>query len=437
MIAGVHSVYLLALVVILYSFLLAKRKGEMRSRAVKQAAIDAGLTEPTSLHPIIDPVLCLGCGTCSFACPEKDVLGVVSGKAELIDPSHCIGHGACRAACPVDAISLVFGTEKRGVDIPHVNPTFETNVPGIYIAGELGGMGLIRNAIEQGRQAMTSVESSISGTDGGPRELLDVVIVGAGPAGFSASLAAKKSGLRAVTLEQETLGGTVAHYPRGKLVMTAPAELPLYGKVKLTRTTKEELLALWQDVEAQTGVQINYLERVDEIRSLDQGFEVVTPKATYATRAVLLALGRRGTPRKLGVPGEDRSKVVYSLIDAEQYRGQRVLVVGGGDSALEAALSLSEQPNTKVTLSYRGEAFGRAKQQNRDRVQDAADKGQLDVFLQSNVKDIQGDRVSIGVDGGSYHDIENDAVIISAGGILPTKFLKDIGITVEMKHGTA
>ena len=436
MIAEEYSAYLLALAVIFGPYLLAKRKGEMRSRAVKQAAIDAGLTEPASLHPIIDPVLCLGCGTCSFACPEKDVLGVVSGKAELIDPSHCIGHGACRAACPVGAISLVFGTEKRGVDIPHVKPTFETNVPGIYIAGELGGMGLIRNAIEQGRQAMASVEASISKTGGGPRELLDVVIVGAGPAGFSASLAAKKSGLRAVTLEQEALGGTVAHYPRGKLVMTAPAELPLYGKVKLTRTTKEELLTLWQDVEARTGVQINYLERVDEIRSLDQGFEVVTPKATYATRAVLLALGRRGTPRKLGVPGEDRTKVVYRLIDAEQYRGQRVLVVGGGDSALEAALSLSEQPDTKVTLSYRGEAFGRAKQQNRDRVQGAADEGQLDVLLQSNVKDVQEDRVSIEVDGGSHHDIENDAVIVNAGGILPTKFLKDVGITVEMKHGT-
>ena len=436
---GSHNwwlVYLVALATIFFLFLRRRHRHEAQSRAVRQAAIDAGLTEPASLHPLIDPRLCIGCRSCCIACPESNVLGIVSGKAELIDPSHCIGHGACKEACPVGAITLVFGTEKRGVDIPNVGPTFETNVPGIFIAGELGGMGLIRNAIEQGRQAMTSVTSSVSGAKHKTRDALDVVIVGAGPAGFSASLAAKKNGLRAVTLEQETLGGTVAHYPRGKLVMTAPAELPIYGKVKLTRTTKEELLKLWLRVEAKTGVKINYSERVDEIRRVNQGFQVVTPKAKYDTRTVLLALGRRGTPRKLGVPGEEQSKVVYRLIDAEQYRGQHVLVVGGGDSALEAAVSLSEQPNTTVTISYRSEAFGRAKQENRDRVQRAAKSGKLKVLFKSNVKRIERDRVLI-EQGERKHEIKNDAIIVSAGGILPTKFLQSIGIVVETKFGTA
>ncbi len=434
--SGEQLVYVVALLVILYPYLMAKRRREQRSRDVANAAREAGLTEPASLHPIIDPARCLGCATCCAACPEKNVLGVIGGKAALIDPTHCIGHGACKTACPVDAITLVFGTEKRGVDIPVVSPSFETDVPGVFIAGELGGMGLIRNAIEQGRQAMASVVASLSDEEKGSPDVLDVAIVGAGPAGFSASLSAMKSGLRAVTLEQETLGGTVAHYPRGKLVMTAPAELPLYGKVNLTRTTKEELLELWQKVEEKTGVEINYGERVDAIRCVDGGFEVDTPKSSYRARRVLLALGRRGTPRKLGVPGEDRCKVVYRLVDAEQYRGQSVLVVGGGDSALEAAVSLSEQPGTTVTLSYRGDAFGRAKQQNRERVQEASDGGRLTVLLKSNVEQIDDARVAVLQDD-ARHDLDNDAVIVSAGGILPTKFLQSIGISVETKHGTA
>jgi thioredoxin reductase len=434
--SGEQLVYVAALLVILYPYLLAKRRREQRSRRIAEEAVEAGLTEPASLHPIIDPRRCLGCGTCCAACPEKNVLGVIAGKAHLVDPTHCIGHGACKTACPVDAITLVFGTEKRGVDIPNVSPSFETNVQGVFIAGELGGMGLIRNAIEQGRQAMASVVASLGTAKNARHDTLDVTIIGAGPAGFSASLAAMKSGLKAVTLEQETLGGTVAHYPRGKLVMTAPAELPLYGRVKLTRTTKEELLELWQKVEAKTGVKINYGERVDKIHVGQEGFEVVTQKATYKTRRVLLALGRRGTPRKLGVPGEDHPKVVYRLIDAEQYRGRNVLVVGGGDSALEAAVSLSEQPDTRVTLSYRGDAFGRAKQQNRERVQAAASSGRLNVLLKSNVKHIDAGRVTVALEN-REQALDNDAVIVSAGGILPTKFLQDIGIQVETKHGTA
>ena len=146
--------YLLPLLIIWAIYLGLRRRTDARSRATREAAAEAGLLEPSSLHPKIDPVKCLGCGACVSVCPEGDVLGMINGKAELIEPSECIGHGACKAACPRDAITLVFGTETRGVDIPHVGPDFQTNVPGIFIAGELGGMGLIRNAIEQGRQAI-------------------------------------------------------------------------------------------------------------------------------------------------------------------------------------------------------------------------------------------------------------------------------------------
>jgi len=432
------TLYLVPVLGFLVWHVRARHRREMASLAVAEEAIAASMLEPPSLHPVIDINKCIGCRSCVAACPEQDahpVLGVIRGKARLVGPSNCIGHGACEKACPVDAIELVFGTERRGVDIPLVDPDFQTSVPGIFIAGELGGMGLIKNAIEQGRQALDSVKK-LKGL--GNPERLDVVIVGAGPAGFAASLGAKKEKLRYVTIEQDSLGGTVAHFPRGKLVMTKPAELPIVGKIKFTETTKEELLQFWQKVERDTKIEIKYNERVTGITSMPDGksFQVTTTKGSYETRAVMLTIGRRGTPRQLGVPGEEHSKVVYRLIDPEQYRDQRVLVVGGGDSALEAAHSIAEQPGTTVTLSYRSAAFSRAKAKNREKVESLAAVGRLQVLLNSNVKEIQPDSVLIEAEGKSIA-LGNDAVIVSAGGILPTGFLKEVGITVETKFGKA
>jgi thioredoxin reductase/ferredoxin len=426
-------IYALALLAIWGLYLARRSRRHARAARARSAAVEAGLNEPVSLHPVIDPARCLGSGACYRACPEGDVIGMINGKAQLINAAHCIGHGACRAACPMDAITLVFGTERRGVDIPHVKPNFETNVPGLFIAGELGGMGLIRNAIEQGRQAIREI-GKLGGIGRGAG--LDVVIIGAGPAGLSAALAAQQAGLRYVVLEQESLGGTVAHYPRGKIVMTAPVELAIIGKVRLRETTKESLLHFWQDVEHETGIRVEYQQRVDKILPSATGFSVHTVSGVHETRAVLLAIGRRGTPRKLGVPGEELSKVVYRLIDPEQYRGQRVLVVGGGDSALEAAASIAEQPDTTVTLSYRSEAFSRAKQKNRERIESAERSGHLKVLLKSKVTRIEPDRVELDRDGERLV-FDNDAVIVSAGGVLPTAFLKSIGIEVETKYGTA
>ncbi len=430
--------YLMPAIAILAWYLRSRRRKELVSIRAAEEAIAASMTEPPSLHPVIDPNKCIGCRSCVAACPEQyahPVLGIIRGKARLVGPSNCIGHGACKAACPADAIELVFGTERRGIDIPVVKPDFETNIPGIFIAGELGGMGLIRNAVEQGRQALESIRK----LDGlGRPDRLDVVIVGAGPAGIAASLGAMEATLRFVTLEQDSLGGTVAHFPRGKLVMTRPAILPIVGKMTFTETTKEKLLGYWQGVERQTGLNINYKERVTGITRRPDGvsFEVKTTKNSYVTRAVLLTIGRRGTPRQLGVPGEKSSKVVYRLIDAEQYRGRHVLVVGGGDSALEAACSIAEQPGTTVTLSYRSPAFTRAKPKNRDKVAALASAGRLNVLMKSDVREIRRDAVVIDADGDAVI-LPNQAVIVCAGGILPTGFLKEVGIEVETKFGTA
>jgi thioredoxin reductase/ferredoxin len=430
------AVYAVPLLAVWFLFYRSRRKAEQRHLAVRETARASGLTEPASLHPLIDPALCMGCGACVSACPEGEIIGLIHGKAELIEPTHCIGHGACAAACPFDAISLVFGTETRGVEIPHVDPDFQTNVPGIYIAGELGGMGLIRNAIEQGRQAVQAIAVAAKRL---PRRagVLDVVIVGAGPAGLAATLGAKAQGLTSATIEQDSLGGTVAHFPRGKLVMTRPAELPIVGKVNFRETTKEALLGFWEDVVRKTGIKVSFHERVDKVTPMpDGGFEVTTTRQAYRTNAVLLTIGRRGTPRRLDVPGEDQSKVVYRLIDPEQYKGHKVAVIGGGDSAVEAAVSIAEEPGTTVTLSYRGEAFNRLKPKNREKMEGLVAARRIKLLLNSVVKEIAQSSIVI-QQGGRQLAIENDAVIVCAGGILPTGFLRAIGIEVETKHGTA
>ncbi len=431
----VYLIYGALLLVIIALYVRRQRRIHARHLRTQEESIAAGMTEPASLHPIIDDALCLGCGACVKACPEQphhEVLGLINGKAALVGPTDCIGHGACKTVCPFDAITLVFGTERRGLDIPVLKPTFESNVPGVYVAGELGGMGLIKNALTQGQQALEAIAKAGVKRPGA----LDVLIVGAGPAGLAASLAAKKMGLDYQTVEQDSLGGAVFQYPRGKLVMTAPVELPIVGKVQFRNTSKEELLKFWTKACDGNALKISYKERVESIENKDGAFHVKTSTQQYVASAVLLGIGRRGTPRKLGVPGEELPKVVYRLIDPEQYRGQQVIVVGGGDSALEAAASIAELGDTTVILSYRGEAFQRAKQKNRQRVDAASAKGQLKVLLNSQIREIRPDEVLM-KQSGQELKVNNDAVIVSAGGILPNDFLRSIGIRVETKYGTA
>jgi thioredoxin reductase (NADPH) len=425
------AIYLAPLALIVFFYLRGRYKHETAAVELLTENIESGLTEPPSLHPEINPTTCMGAGSCITACPEG-AIGMIKGKAVLINPTHCIGHGVCAPACPHDAIKLVFGTAKRGMDIPLVKPDFETNVPGIFIAGELGGMGLIRKAATQGVQAMESI-AKLKGS----KNPYDVVIIGTGPAGLGATLSAVDKKLRYITIEQEeALGGAIFQYPRNKIVMTAPVKLPIVGSVQFKEVSKEKLLEFWQGIIQKTGLKLNYNERMEKIEKIDNGFIVKTTKGSYQTRCVLLAIGRRGTPRKLGVPGEDLPKVVYRLIEPEQYKNMHVLVVGGGDSALEAAMAIAEQPGSTVTLSYRSDAFGRGKPKNRDRLKEMTERGMLTVRLKSNVKLVQKDKVFLEQEG-KILQMPNDAIIVCAGGILPTPFLKQIGVIVESKFGTA
>ncbi len=422
--------YLGPLLAVFGVYFFRRARAHAQHKEQLQEAVEAGLTEPVSLHPVIDPNRCIGSSSCVSACPES-AIGVIHGKAQLVNPSACIGHGACAASCPLEAIKLVFGTERRGIDIPYVKPNFETNVPGIFIAGELGGMGLIRKAAEQGRQAIGSIKGLARGSKD-----YDAVIVGAGPAGIAAGLGAIQHKLKYVLLEQEdSLGGTVYHYPRNKVAMTAPVQLPLVGKMKFNEVSKETLLEFWQGVVRRTGLKVRFNERMEAIERAGGGFVVKTTRGAYNARAVLLAVGRRGSPRKLGVPGEELPKVVYRLVDAEQYRGQRVLVVGGGDSALEAALALAEQPGTKAALSYRGAAFDRVKPKNRERLDAAAAAKRIQVLLGSTVERIGAREAVLKVAGKSV-SLPNDAVIVCAGGVLPIDLLRKAGIDFETKRGT-
>ena len=428
----IYSFAILLCVVVVVIYLRKKsRASKIVEEKVRKAKED-GLHEPVSLHPYIDVNKCIQTGACITACHEHDILGIINGKATLINASQCIGHGACFLACPTEAISLRIGTEKRGVDLPHINNNFETNVPGIFIAGELGGMGLIKNAVEQGKQATENIAKSLNKNH---QAAYDLIIIGAGPAGISACLAAKKHGLKFLLLEQDTLGGTVFTFPRKKIVMTSPMDLPLFGKIKLFETTKSELLDLWQTVLKKNGITVQENSKVDTIVSEEGSFKVVTMKGEQFTSAtILLAIGRRGTPRKLNIPGETKEKVAYRLLEPEAISGKEIIVVGGGDSAIESALLLADENH--VIISYRNEVFSRIKPANNIALKKAMAEGKLEVRLSTNLISIEDDSVIIsnGSEGENV-ELKNDLVYIFAGGELPTQFLEKAGIKISKKFG--
>jgi len=410
----------------------------MGARAASQARSDLASAKasgalPPSLHPVVDEARCIGSGTCVRACPEQDVLAVLDGKAQVVNPTSCIGHGECLRACPVDAISLVLGHHTRGVDIPFVQANFETNVPGLYVVGELGGMGLIYNAMTQALQCMDDLKARSPEPVEGAHQLL---IVGAGPAGIAASLAAMEQGLDVVTVDQEDAGGTVLQFPRHKIVMTKPVTLPLYGTLRVTEVTKEALLDKWNDIMSRTGLQVRSKVKVESIERGDDGvFTVATTDGEIRASRVILAMGRRGSPRKLGVPGEDKAKVTYRLVDPEFYAGKRVLVVGGGDSAVEAAVALGDH-GAVTTLSYRKASFGRIKKKNQKKIDAACEKGQVVMAWKTNVTRIDDEAVTLKGDDGEQQ-LPNDYVLVFAGGVLPTKFLKAAGVEIETYRGEA
>lgn len=416
-------------------YLWRHRRRERVVQAAYQEIQAQGGVEPASLHPQVNPNLCIGTGNCVAFCPENDVLGLIQGRAVTVNPTHCVGHGLCERSCPVEAIQLVLGSAKRGVDIPRIQENFETNVDGIYVVGELGGMGLIRNAFEQARQCIEGVSQEKRSV---PADAYEVLIVGCGPAGLAASLNCVHHSLRFVTLEREDIGGAVRTYPRKKLVMTSPLKVPGYGKMDFRHVMKEDLMATWGHIIEQTGVaeHIRTEEPFVSASPTEDGcFEVTTERGTYKTKRIVLAIGRRGTPRTLGIPGEDGANVAYSLLEPEQYQHNRITVVGGGDSAIEAALALAEQTGNSVRLSYRKDRFSRLKPLNQERIERAIMNGQIAFLRSTHLTAITPSSITYTEAEGTEQTIPNDYVFIFVGGVLPTAMLKDLGIRIDTKFG--
>ena len=402
-----------------------KRESAARDAAEKGKLFSDG---PRGLHPHIDISHCIGCAACTTVCPEGDVLAMIGGQASIVNGHKCIGHSLCAEACPVGAITMVMASPSMSADMPYLTPAFETSIKNLFIAGELGGLALIKNAVNQGRDIIDAIAKQVDPKRAVNGNVYDVLIVGAGPAGISASLRAIERKLSYITLERDEVGGTVSKFPRQKLVMTSPVEFPTYGKFKKLELSKEHLLAFWDMILNRADFNVRAGEKVEDIRKGADGlFTVVSSNSQYRARTVILALGRAGEPRKLGVKGEELPKVMYRLIEADHYIHKKILVVGGGDSAVEAAMGLAHQTGNTVTLSYRQERFGRIKDRNAKRIEECMRAGKLKVIFNSQPMEFTPDTVVLNVNG-QHQEIPNDFVWIFAGGMPPKNFLQKIGI---------
>jgi len=408
-----------------------RRLASDRERKLEASAL--GIDRPTAQYPFIDANRCIGCGACVAACPEGDPLGVVAGTAVVINGLRCVGHSHCETACPVGAIEVGLGDLKGRADIPQLDAGYESSTAGLYIAGELGGLALVRNACRQGHQAASAIIESLAADPAQGLRLsdeLDLVIVGAGPAGLSAALAAQEAGLKYTVVERESnLGGSLLHYPRRKMVLTQPVELGRWGALDRSEYSKEDLLELLARMVADMDLQIDFETPIASVTKNRETFLLATASGSHLrTRRVLLCMGRRGTPRKLGVPGEEQSKVMYRLIDAAAYEGEHLLVVGGGDSAIEAALGLARNSANRVTLSYRKAKLFRIKKKNEERIERAIAKGRITTLFESNVEQILPESVRLRLGDDSSIELPNNYVFVFAGGLLPFAFLKEAGV---------
>ena len=410
------------------------RRQQKLAKKILAKAIENKANEPLSLHPKIDPAKCAGCGACTEVCPEGDIIKLVNHKAVLVSPSRCVGHGECEVACPFGAIDLVFGTKTRGRDIPRLSADYESNVRGLYVCGELGGMGLIRNAVKQG---MMAANHGMMNLDRSLKADYDFFVVGSGPAGLSVALAAIAGKASYKCIEQGSFGGTVANFPRQKIVMSYPAELPIVGKMefKSNRISKENLLAYWQKIRQRTGLKVSEFEKFEGMEVKDGVFHIQTTKGKYTARKLFLAMGVRGSPRRLELPNEDLPKVTYNLLDASEYQKSRVAIVGGGNAGVEAAQQLAKpELGNKVTLIISGPSLERCNEANQKMILALQKMGLVDIWYNANVKQIEPSHLHVDHKGKRI-ELQNNFLFILIGAEVPQKFLMSLGVSIDKKFG--
>ncbi len=399
---------------------------------------EAEIRQDSSLALIhsINADRCIGCEGCIDVCPTK-VLALVHHKVQVVNFRDCVQCEQCAWACPTTALVMHReGTKPQTLTVPEIDPHFQTSVPGQYLIGEVAGKPLVKNAANLGRLVVEHMlRDGLQTTDPNP-VVLDVVIVGSGPGGLSAGLASMHHGLRCVVLEKEhTIASTVSRYPKGKSFMSEPADARNVSFLPVFDARKEELLAAWKTLIAEVALPIRKGEAVEDVKRRDDGiFEIRTTVTTYLAKRVILATGLRGKPRLLAVPGANLSKVHSVLEDPDEFVGQAVLVVGGGDSALEAAMSLSDVGAT-VTLSYRSKAFKRAKIENQKRIQEYGDAGKVRILMSSNATSFDKASVTIKQSSGEEETIPNEQAFLLIGAEAPVAWLEKLGVRfVERPH---
>ncbi len=315
---------------------------------------------------------------------------------------------------------------------PVVNANFESNIAGVYVIGDLAGAPVVKLAMEHGARVAEHIATQPDARSGAG-DVYDVVVVGAGAAGLNAGLGLKDRGLKVIVLEKSKIANTIEDFPEGKWVYAEPDAVPPKGKLWLDGARKEDLLYRWHQIIRDNELDVRTEEGVTSIvRKQDGGFEVRTTKSEYRCRRVVLAIGQRGNPRKLGVPGEDRAEVYHRLYSPKLYQNEDILVVGGGNSAVEAALALSE--NNRVTLSYRGSEFARVFKSNAQKLKEAVGAGKIRVMYNSNVREFGAGTCKLEVNRAGRSaiiELPYRHAFVLIGAELPTDFLRSAGIRLE------
>lgn len=405
-----------------------------RRRAAKEGAQKAANdAKPILVHSINDD-RCVGCDACIAVCPT-DVLELVSNKAKVLRFGDCIQCEQCVWACPTQALVMHRDdAEPPPIKMPNLDPYYQTEVEGMYLVGEVAGKPLVKNAANAGRAVVEDMRRRGLRARAGDPNAVDVLIVGSGPAGLSAALTCIHYGLRYVVVEKEGIvASTIARYPKGKDVMVEPYDTKNVSFLPVFDSRKEELLPVWNDLFRRVGLSVRTNEAVESIQKVGGGaFSVKTTAGVYVAQRVVLATGTRGKPRRLDVAGENQPRILSLLDDPAADRGKDVLVVGGGDSAVEAAIALADA-GARVTLSYRGDSFSRAQGKNRDQIKAYGRDGKVTVLLSSRVESFGKADAALVLGDGRHVSISNDVSYVLIGSDAPVAWLERLGVTYVMR----